>query len=247
MAKRFYSEVTAGTDLGIFDDPPIYNKTTDETLLALVVEQQALSDNIRTLLAACGGRSLEEYDAYLEDRFDELSERIDYYDYTTIVKNITVMDGAWYTPDSVHSFCGETGTDVVGNSIDGANNTVWKHSVNERHSVIYKLRDYPKKISKIRFRYNASEPVIERLSNLDVHAAKHPANLDDPENILETGINIIWPTGQGATWVEHTLATKKNRATYIKLLFDTAHANNTSQVREFDVWVETRDPEVGLL
>lgn len=244
MAKRFYANVAGGVDLDLFIDPQAFNKTVDTDRLAVITELQGLSDDTRTVVAICAGAAdLAAYDTALQDEEWEIRDRLDYYTlYANRTQNLTVRDGAWFSPDTVDSFCGETGANLVGNSIDGTNSTFWRHSVDERHSVIYKLRDYPKKVAKIRFRYNSTEPVTEQLSNLDVHAAKNLAKIDDAQNILETGINISWPTGQGAVWVEHTLAQKKNKARYIKLLFDTAHASNRSQIREFEVWVETRDP-----
>lgn len=245
MAKRFYSEVEAGTDLGIFDDPGIFNKTTDLGLLADVEEIQALADSIRTLLATCAGISLADYDTILADKFDMLSERLDYYDYSTVVKNTTVMDGAWFTPILVDSFCGEDGANVADNSIDGTNNTNWRHNFNHRHSIVYELRGYPKKIEKIRFRYGAGLLNREQLSNLDVRAARELSNIDEPSNLLESGINITWPL-VGNVFVEHTLATKKNQGRYIKLEFDTAQGSNDMQMREFAVWVTTRNPDGSL-
>ena len=244
MAVRLYQDVVGGNDLNLFIDPQAFNKTIDTNQLSIITELQSLSDDARTEFALCkGSGSLVDFDSQLQDEEWEIRDRLDYYSlYSNRVQNITVRDGAWFTPDSVDSFCGESGANVVGNSIDGSNSTFWRHSVDERHSVIYLLRGYPKKVSKIRFRYNSTEPVTEQLSNLDVHAAKNLVNIDDAENILETGINIAWPVGQGSVFVEHTLAQKKNKARYIKLLFDTAHASNTSQIREFSVFVETRDP-----
>lgn len=241
---RHYVNVAGGVDLDVVTDVERDNKVADLARVSEIEEIEALSDTTRTRLAACAGAvDLVAYDVQILDEKWEIQDRLDYYTlYSNRTQNLTVRDGAWFTPDSVDSFCGETGGDVVGQSIDGTNSTVWKHSVNERHSVVYLLRDYPKKVSRIRFRYNSTEPAVERLTNLDVHAAKNVANIDDAENILETGINITWPTGQGSTWVEHTLAQKKAKARYIKLVFDTAHSQNTAQVREFAVWVETRDP-----
>ncbi len=74
---------------------------------------------------------------------------------------------------------------------------------------------------------------------MDVHASKGLASIDDADKILETGINISWPS-PGDVWVEHTLAQKSNSARYIKLVIDdTDNGNNHCQIREFEVWVET--------
>jgi len=241
---RHYVDVAGGEDLDHLTNPERFNKTTDTDRLGVVSELQGLSLIARTQIAPpLGHTDVVAFDAALEDEQWELQDRLDYYSlYSNRTQDFTVRDGAWFTPDSVDSFCGETGPNVVGNSIDGVNTTFWGHNVDERHSVIYLLRDYPKKITKIRFRYNTAELVAEQLTNLDVHASKNIGEIDNAENILETGINIIWPIGQGSVFVEHTLAQEKNETRYIKLIFDSAHPTNTARIREFAVFVETRDP-----
>lgn len=240
MPKRFYEPKAAGTELQLYIDPQAFVKTDDEAALVAVQELLAL-DTLSEGAKAELQLTDERFDLW-RDQEDEILDRLDYYDYADRAENLTVRDGAWFTPDAVESSCGETGGNVETQSIDGDNGTWWRHAVDERHSIIYELRDHSKKVSKIRFRYGASESATERLTNLDVHAAKAVANIDEPESILETGIAITWPTGQGDVWVEHTLAAKKNKARFIKLVFDSDHAQNTMRIREFAVWVETRDP-----
>ena len=242
MAVRLYQDVAGGNDLNLFIDPQQFNKTIDTDRIAVITELQGLSDDARIQVALCeGSASLADYDTKLQTEEWAIRDRLDYYTlYANRVHNLTVRDGAWFSPDLVDSFCGETGGNVVGLSIDGINSTFWKHSVDETHVVVYKLRDYPKKIGKIRFRYGGSA-AIERLENITVKAAKNVAKIDDAESILETGINPTWPAGP-SVWVEHTLALKKPNARYVKLEFETAHSSSTMQIREFEVWVETRDP-----
>lgn len=236
---RWFEPRAGGTRLQVIRDKFNFDKADDEARLAVINEIQALSDSARQLVA--GGTPLADFDTDLQLEEWQIRDRLDYYDlYSNRQETITVRDGAWFTPDAVESFCGESGTDVVGQSIDGLNNTIWRHTVNERHNVIYRLRDYPKKISKIRFRYANNEPDRERLTSLDVHASKNLNRIDDVESILEQGINISWPVGAGNTWVEHVLAQKKANARYIKLSFTTDDPNNVMAIREFAVWVETR-------
>lgn len=243
MAKRFYADVAGGVDLDLTIDPRRFNKTIDTDRLAVIVEFQALSDAARTEVGICKSfASLADYDTALKDESDEISDRLDYYTlYSNRTENLTVRDGAWFSPDSVNSFCGETAANVATNSIDGLNTTFWRHVVNHRHSIVYQLRPYAKKITKIRFFYNTSLPVNEQLSNLDIRAAKVLAKIDDPESLIEAGVNITWP-GTGGVFVEHTLAAPKANAVFIKLEFDTASGVNTGQIREFEVFVTTRNP-----
>lgn len=242
MAVRRYTRNVAGEELGLLDDPTQFIRVDDVAALADVVAIQAADDLVRAELAFCKGSTLEDYDAFLEELFDRLSDRIDYYTYDTAVQNTTYYEGAWFSPDSIESVLGEDVGNEADKSIDGNTVTFFRDSQNHQHEIIFQLRDYPKKISKIRFFYGIGESARERLNNMDVHAAAGIGNIDNPENILETGINIAWPT-PGDVWVEHTLAQKKARARYIKLVIDdTDNGNNHAQIREFEVWVETKDP-----
>lgn len=243
MAVRRFTRNVAGEELGLLDDPTIFIRVDDVAELANIVEIQSATDNVRAYIASIlNAESLEEYDAFLEGEFDKLSDRIDYYSYDTAIQNTTYYQGAWFSPDSIQSVLGEDVGNEAVNAIDGNTTTFWRDSTNHQHVIIFKLRDYPKKISKIRFFYAVAEPARERLNNMDVHASAGIGNIDEPENILETGINIAWPT-PGGVFVEHTLANKKPRARYIKLVIDdTDNGNNQAQIREFEVWVETKDP-----
>ena len=199
---------------------------------------------VRTELAIClDYPNLASYDDYIQDQIDEIKDRVDYYDYDTKVTNITNHTGSWFSPIAIESVLSEDVGNEAVNAIDGNNATFFRDSINQQHIIIFELRDYAKKISKIRFRYGAGESARERLNNMDVHASKAVVNIDDANNILETGINITWPVAAGEVWVEHTLASKKNKAKFIKLVIDdTDNGNNQAQIREFEVWVETRDP-----
>lgn len=240
-----YEPKAASTELAVIRDKATFVKADDQADLDIITEKQGLSDATRATLT--GGLSLADYDDLLEEQSDILRDRLDYYDYDTIVKNRTIADGAWFSPIEVSAgvLCGEDVGNEASKAIDGNSVTFWRHSTNEQHVIVFKLRDYPKKIEKIRFLYGANESARERLNNMDVHAAKGLANLDNAENILETGINIAWPTPIAVdTWVEHTLASKKLKARYIKLVIDdTDNAQNQVQIREFEVWVATRQPE----
>lgn len=241
---RWYEPKEASTKLTVIRDRFQFVKADDEARLAVIVDLQGLTDETRTVLANDEGLSLAEYDGELEEEEYNIRDRLDYYTYPTRVENLTVADGEWFTPDSVNSFCGETAPNVATRCIDGDDNTFWRHATDETHILTFQLRDYPKKIERIRFRYGAGESARERLNDITVKAAKGLANLDNPENTLETGINIVWPTGAGLTWVEHTLASKKIKARYIRIeIGNTDNAQNQAQIREFQVWVGTRQPE----
>lgn len=244
MAKRLWEEITGGTDLKLWVDPEPVNKVADVAEQARLQSIRDGNTDIRTELAECGGYpDLASFDDFIQTEIDNLKDRVDSYDYDTRVHNLTVMDGAWFTPDSVQSVESEDVGNEADKAIDGNTVTFFRDSVNHQHVIVFKLRDYSKKISKIRFWYATGLSARERLNNMDVHAANAIPNIDDPSNILETGINITWP-GVGGVWVEHVLAVKKNRMRYIKLVVDdTDNGNNHIQIREFQVWVEPKDPE----
>lgn len=245
MAKRLWERITAGTDIKLWIDPEPYNKTADTTEQARLQAIRDAADAVRTELAGClGYPDLTSFDDFIQDQIDEIKDRVDYYDYDTQVTNITNHVGAWFSPDSIHSVLDEDVGNEASKSIDGNTVTFFRDSTNHQHIIVFKLRDYAKKIAKIRFWYGSGESARERLNNMDVHAAQSANNLDNPENILEIGINISWPT-PGGVWVEHTLSSKKNKAKFIKLVIDdTDNGNNHCQIREFEVWVETRDPGI---
>lgn len=243
MAKRLHEPTRAGEGLRLYIDPQEFDRASDQAALAAIQEVEAASDNIRAEIGLCRGfGTLEDFDAKLEkDRWD-LLDRLDYYDYDNRRESFNVRDGAWFTPEAVESFCGEEAGNEAALTIDGVNNTDWRHDVDERHSITFRLRGYPKKVSKLRLRYGASEPVREQLQNLDIRISRGLANIDDPVNLREQRLNPVWPVGAGATWVEIVLSSKVVQARYIKLEFDTAHGGNQAQMREIGVWVETRDP-----
>ena len=235
-----YEPKAASTELAVVRDKFVYTKAADQARLDVITDLQALPDATRTVLAP--GGDLADYDKMLEDEEYVIRDRLDYYDYDTRQISRTVADGQWFTPDSVESVCGETAPNVAARMIDGDDATFWRHAVDEPHVLTFKLRDYPKKIERIRLRYGAGESARERLNDITIKAAKGLANLDN--NVLESGINLVYPTGAGLTWVEHTLAAKKLKARYIRLeIGNTDNGSNQAQIREFQIWVSTRQPE----
>lgn len=239
MAKLWYEPKSGGTELQANIDPLVFAQTVDTADLALNAEYQGLSDPIRLEIAVGRGyTNLPDFDDYLQDEEWELLDRLDYYTYATESRSLTVANGAWFTPEAIEDVGGETDPDVAANSIDDDNQTFWRHNVNHLHTVTYRIRSYPKKVGKIRFRHATSQPDREQLTNLTVKIAKHLAQIDNPEKVVADEVNPDW-TSSG--WVEVNVADNE-RARYIKLEFETVRADNFAQVREFDVWVKTKDP-----
>ena len=240
MAIRWYKPV-AGPGLNLFIDPQSFTQTEDQEALALVQEIEASNELVRTELGVCRGfSSLQEYDDYLEDQRWQLQDRLDYYNYDNRTEQLDVRDGAWFSPDAVELVCGEDAGDVAADSIDGDTGTFWRHSAIERHSIIYRLRDYPKKVSKMRIWHAATGTNREQLQNIDVFASRALGNIDDPANQLLAGFTPPWSATGDWNVIDFTF--KKNKARYVKLLFDSNRPDGQIQIREIEIRVETRDP-----
>ena len=237
---RFWEPKESGTKLTVSRDRFEFTQAADNSRLSVITEIQGLSTAARTALAP--GADLAAFDAKLEAEEWDIRDRLDYYNYTNRTENLTVRDGAWFSPEAIESFSNEHATNVAANSIDGNNNTIWQSFQNGGHFAVYRLRSYPKKITRVRFRYGSAEPARERLNNLTIKAARDISQIDEASNILESGLNISWPT-PGGVWVEHTLSTFKSNARYIKLETDDTDDTsqpNALQIREFEVFVATR-------
>lgn len=242
-----YKVVTAGQVLETNRDlPPQFIKTADQDRLDAITVIQGMTDAERTaIMGDFGYQTLADFDQYLEQEEEwRLRDRLDWYTYDDKTVQFTAKDGAWFLPEAVESFCAEEIGNEATKSIDGLNSTFWQDLTNHQHSIVYRLRGYPKKISKIRWRYGGSA-ARERLNDIDISASRGLLKIDDANNILDTGINPTWPAGP-AVWVEHDLTVagkKSNKCRYLKMsVGNTDNVNNQLQLREFQVWVETRQP-----
>jgi len=202
-------------------------KAEDQALLAQINEYLGLSDE--ALIPLGMTRDV------LVDQSDTLNARILSYGWPRHNVTLNVVEGDWLSPDSVESFCGESGANVADNSIDEDTGTHWRHTVAERHSIVYKLRDFPLRAEKVRFFHAAAEPANEQLTDINVRMSKALANIDDAGNLLVTNANPTW-TGAGGGYVEIPLTpNEKASAVFIKLEFGTSPFS-TGQIREFEVF-----------
>lgn len=238
MAIRWYRPRSGGTELELYVDPGLFTEVQDQADLAVFEEAQASSDPLREQLAAANGfLNLGEYDAWLEDRIWEIKDRLDFYSYQNRDETITVRDGDWFTPIAIESVCGEEVGNPATNMIDGDNGTWWQHVDNEAHDVVLQLRDYRKRVTKIRIRRDNN--VRSQLQNLDVYAALNTGNLDNPNNLKATGVELLTP----ADWNEVVFDSPRN-CRYIRLTgFGSAQAANEVRIREIEAWVITTTPE----
>ena len=243
---RWWEPRSGSTELQVTRDASLFSEAADQARRDSIQEIQALSDNTRTILAQAAGLPLSEYDDALEDELWDILDRLDYYGYSNRTESVNVKDGAWFTPIAVESVSSEDILSPPNNrlaifSIDGLNSTGWRTSINERHSITYLLRDYPKKISKMRIRSTGSPATRQQLINIDVSASRGLGAIDNPQNLLLENFtpSPTWPGG--GVWFEIDFTSKKNNARYIKLSMDTEHPDNQLELREIAFWVETKN------
>lgn len=232
MAIRLYEPV--GIDIKLWSDPRIFEMAVLEAEVVDLDFLIAQDDPVRLRLGQCKGfQTLEEYDDYLDSEWGMRRDLIDFFDYDTKVVNITSKNGAWFLPIGVESFCGEeVGREAI-YAIDGSQSTFWQHEDNEAHEIIFKLRDYKKRVEKIRI-YRGSN-ARSALNNLDIYVANSIGGLDDPQNlaIADASIDI------DDDWNEIVFSTKQ-RGRYIRLTgFGSENNSNESRIRELEAWVTT--------
>lgn len=233
MAIRLYEPVDI--DLKLWADPKTFVKLDLE---AEVVELEFLigqEDPVRLRLGQCAGYpTLEEYDSYLDSEWTRKKDIIDFFDYETKVVNLTVKDGAWFSPILIEDVCGERVGNEAIYSIDGDTGTFWQDDTNEPHQITFKLRDYSKRISKVRIWVDTN--ARSSLTDITIQAANSVPGLSDPSNEAVTGVNI---STQDA-WNEIDFTTEQI-GKFVRLTgFGSLNSLNESRIREIEMWVETQ-------
>lgn len=238
MAIRLWEKIGT-TDTKLWKDPTIYTKADipgDITTLEAIL---ALSDDAKTWIISQSRtlyQSISDFNDAVQDEVDKLKDILDYFDYVTKNTTITNYDGMWMTPEAVESVCGEDTGQEATLSIDGTNSTYWEHDVNEAHEIVYRIRPYLKKCSKIRLRLPTA--VKAKLHNLTVHAAQSISGLSNNDNKVIDDISPVWIE---QSWNEFVFDFKR-RAKYLKLSgFGSENANDYIRIYEIDVWVETHE------
>lgn len=220
MPKKFYQK--SNGDLAVWTDPQIVSQSELQTNLPVFQELRALSDEARTQLAISGMTSigvpsfgsLQELDDWLDDEIDRILDVLDYFDYTTSPETISaVFQGAWFTPEFVESASHEEVGNPKENAIDGDFGNWWQSDQSGTRSIVFRLRSYSKKLEKIRLRSPVTD-LRTQLQGVTIKASKALGMIDDPGNVLETDVDFTYIDN---VWLEHTLATIKSNARYIKL------------------------------
>jgi len=235
MAQKLF-EKQGADNIKIWTDPELLERSVLEDDITFFTALLALDDRIKEMMfAGMGLSSVESFDAVIQDELDQRQDQLDALDYDTIVHNMTLYDGEWYSPEAVEAHCGEeTGNEAV-LAIDGSTTTFWQHNTDEAHQIDFRLRSYWKKVTKIRIRRQTN--VRSALNNLDVYFSRTLNELDDASNLVATGITISTDND----WNEIEFSASK-RGSYLRLTgFGSAHAGNEIRIREVEVRVVPKD------
>jgi hypothetical protein len=249
MPVRMYQRQASGAEIKFWVDPAQYVKADMPGQIQVLEDVLALSNDIKTWIiqnGMTGFTTIQEFDDFIEAELWKLKDILDYFDYQAEEETLWNYKYMWMTPEAVESFCGEDVTDPATNAIDDdpATNAIdddpatrWHHSTNEVHTIVFRLRTYPKKLTGVRIMLYSGSPA-EHLRNVTIKAARDISQIDEASNIMATGVDFA----TDAQWNEHIFASAKHNARYIKLeINSTDHAANNCRIREFDAKVETID------
>jgi hypothetical protein len=232
MAKKFYWKKSADTIAFVSISDNI-NKADLQTELVTISNELGRPDEEKLLSLEAGQSivTLDEYNDNITKESDRVSEILDYFDYNTTTFTADEITNLYMTPDAIVSFCAEDVGFEASKSIDDDNGTWWQDSTNHTHEIIYRIRDYPKRVIGFQIRRDNNDR--SELTNLEARVANSLGGLNNDDNILVTGATLPTP----ADWNE-IAATKKQTGEFIKLTYDSANADNEARIREIQVLTE---------
>lgn len=233
MANLYYDPINGGVDLQVWKDPQVVTRESLEDERDALLNIQGLSDELREIIAANGLSSiglpsfigvpepLTSFDQYIEDELDRLRDVLDYFEYESGQADFSIRTGDWFLPEAVESFTDDNGSDVVTNAIDAANggdpdpndpenSTFWQSEISGTRQITFRLRDYSKRVEGIRLRTNNGD-TRSQLQDLTVRASNALGMIDDPGNIMVSGVNVNDARG----WFEINFT--KHKCRYIKI------------------------------
>ncbi|MEM3566740.1 MAG: discoidin domain-containing protein [Candidatus Bathyarchaeia archaeon] len=149
---------------------------------------------------------------------------------TGVLNVATIQSLQWIIPKTVYSKCGESGSNIAANSIDGSTSTYWRHSSTCYHWIIYDLGE-PMNISRIRIYQGDND--WGSTAGINIYVSNDPQNWG----------SAVW-TGRidGYGWVNSGQFQAQGR--YIKL---ESRSNSDSQrLYEVQVEVQQRSTTVEL-
>lgn len=241
MAKLWYDPAAGGTQLKVWDDAQVLERSSIAADLASFQLFRDLDDNARTYLAtggiagagiSGGWPDLASFDAYLDGEIDRFADLLDYFDYESRVETLTVRDGDWFLPEAVesvtHEEVGSEASFAIDNDGGGdpnapLNSTYWQSNAAGARELVVRVRGYRKKLLGIRLRTNSGDARAQ-LQALEVRAANGLESLDDPGNVVATGVDV----DDLANWYEVDFV---KTARYVKLVASTSAHTNVDHLR----------------
>lgn len=246
MAKLFYTTGAGGTQIEAINDLQIYTKEDLETQFSSSQMILDLGEELRGYLAQGGipglgipggFPDLNSFDSYLEEDRDRILDMLDYFTYELEAAPFNVRTGDWFTPIEVYDVSGELSGSEAFHAIDGAVGESWWQSdvkVSGSHYITFKVRDYQKKISKIRLRTTSGD-LRAQLQGVTIRTTNNPGNIDEPSQIAASDVNFTYVDDN---WMEYEFPSKKT-AKYLKLdISGSLNSNDEVRIREIQVRVE---------
>jgi len=233
MAKRLFErrDGQVPPTISLWDNPRELTEAEFDEVIAQGEELLALSEDAYNAMGAyCPNLPTKEE---IQAQVDNAKDKKDFFDYDKVVHTMQIADGSWFEMIAVESFCGEeTGFEAV-LAIDGQTSTWWQHDADEAHEIVFQLRDYSKRVEKIRIRRGGNDR--SELTDIDIYVANSIGGLDEPSNLAVSGATL--PTVSDWNEVDFT---NKQRGQYIRLTgFGSVHSGNEVRIREIEAWVTT--------
>lgn len=255
MANLFYDPINAGADMQLYKDPQVLIRSDMEQARDAILDIQGLPTALRTEIAVNGLLSigngaasipsfnsaadpLTSLDAHIATELDRLHDILDYFDYDSGSAGLTVRTIDHFLPEALESvsheevgFEGVNAIDAVGGGDpdpnDPRHSTYWQSEAAGLRTIVFRLRGYKKKLEGIRLRATSGGDGRSQLQGVTIKASARLASIDDPGNVMSTGVNFTFATN----WMEHLFAAAKFNARYIKLEVSSSLHSNTDHVR----------------
>ncbi len=233
MVQRYYERKDGQIPpkMKLWADPAEYVEADLQAIIDAREPLLALDDASLALVAPIQGGTVDDLRAAWQQDVDTAHDILDFFDYEKTTINLSVADGAWFTPEAVEMVCGEEVGNEAALMIDGNNTTYWQHDADEAHQVDLRLRNYSKKMTGLRIRRQTNER--SALNNLDIYVASSLGGLDNPEQLAISGVTLSVDND----WNEIVFPSPA-RGKYIRLSgFGSAHAGNEVRIREIEARV----------
>ena len=141
---------------------------------------------------------------------------------------MTVRDGAWFEFEALENAPPEEAGNEALLLVDGDPSTYWQSNQAGVKTIDMRLRTYNKRVSMFRFRTPNITDVRSQWQDFTIRGAQSIAKLDDADNILATGVDLVHP-GAGS-WIEYTLPSIK-KLRYVRFEVATSLHRNPDQIR----------------